>query len=190
MMLTGLGCPAFDKVITTLQEIRLTGEREFKNGMLDKWTPLMYQGFPAFTEGGQYEVITFDKDVDPVGILQWLAKTDMAHTEDSVVQYFKANVDDEGKQRYQRARPQLFRIGDIVEVQCSIIIFKARGARHRMKLILRAITMLDCNMTLHSAPEETGPKQLKQKIGFMDEDGCDDVVTKQAKEGLTMDESA
>ncbi|KAK0460871.1 hypothetical protein IW261DRAFT_1317333, partial [Armillaria novae-zelandiae] len=146
VMLTGLGCPAFDEVIATLQEIRLTGEREFKNGMLDKWTPLMYRGFPVFMvsnryfrtakEGSQYEVITFDKDIDPVGILQRLAKTDMAHTEDNVVQYFKANVNDEGKRRYQRARPQLFRIGNIVEVQCSIIIFKARGARHRMKLVL------------------------------------------------------
>ncbi|KAK0465777.1 hypothetical protein IW261DRAFT_1574768 [Armillaria novae-zelandiae] len=203
VMLTGLGCPAFDEAIATLQEIRLTGEREFKNGMLDKWTPSTYRGFPAFTvsnryfqtakEGGQYEAITFDKDVDPVGILQRLAKTDVAHTEANVVQYFKANVDDEGKRR-----PQLFRIGDIVEVQCSIIIFKARGARHRMKLVLRAIAMLDCNMTLdakrmsskHSAPEETGPKRLKRKIGFTDEDSCDDVVTKQAKEGPMMDESA
>ncbi|KAK0464105.1 hypothetical protein IW261DRAFT_1575314 [Armillaria novae-zelandiae] len=208
VMLTGLGCPAFDEAIATLQEIRLTGEREFKNGMLDKWTPSTYRGFPAFTvsnryfrtakEGGQYEAITFDKDVDPVGILQRLAKTDVAHTEDNVVQYFKANVDDEGKRRYQRARPQLFRIGDVVEVQCSVIIFKARGARHRMKLVLRAIAMLDCNMTLdakrmsskHSAPEETGPKRLKRKIGFTDEDGCDDVATKRAKEGPTMDESA
>ncbi|KAK0225734.1 hypothetical protein IW262DRAFT_1294102 [Armillaria fumosa] len=127
-------------------------------------------------EGGQYKAITFNKDIDPVGILQWIAKTDMAHTEDNKVQYFKANVDDEGK----------WRIGNIVEVQCSIIIFKARGVRHKMKLVLRAIAMLDCNMTLDtkqmsskcSAPEETGPKQLKRKIGFTDEDNCDDVATK------------
>ncbi|KAK0482474.1 hypothetical protein IW261DRAFT_1562162 [Armillaria novae-zelandiae] len=206
--LTGLGCVAFDETIATLQEIRLTGEREFKNGMLEKWTPLTYRGFPAFSisnryfrmakEGGQYEAIEFSKDVDPVGILQRLGKTDVAHTEDNEVQYFKANVDDEGKRRFQRARPQLFRIGDIVKVQCLVIMFKVKGAKHRMKLVLRAIAMLDCNMTLDAkrmsskclAPEDTGPKQLKRKIGFTDEESCEDVAAKRAKEGPTMDETA
>ncbi|KAK0502615.1 hypothetical protein EDD18DRAFT_1065268 [Armillaria luteobubalina] len=107
--LTGLGCVALDETIATLQEIRLTGEREFKNGMLEKWTPSMYQGFPVFLisnryfqmakEGGQYKAIEFHKDIDPVGILQWLGKTDMAHTKDNEVQYFKANIDNKGKQQ-------------------------------------------------------------------------------------------
>ncbi|KAK0477100.1 hypothetical protein IW261DRAFT_1421309 [Armillaria novae-zelandiae] len=204
--LTGLGCTAFDKAIATLQEIRLTGEREFKNRMLDKWTPSTYRGYPAFKvsnqyfrttkEGSQHEAVAFSKDVDPVRILQRLGKTDMAHTEDNEVQYFKANIDSEGRRRFQRARPQLFRVGDIVEVQCSIIIFKARGAKHRMKLILRAIAMLDCDIMLDAkrmsskctAPEETGSKCLKQKIGFGDEDNKD-IVNKQAKEGASMDQS-
>ncbi|KAK0215698.1 hypothetical protein IW262DRAFT_1299922 [Armillaria fumosa] len=52
--LTGFGCMAFDEAIATLQEIRLTGEREFKNGMLDKWTPSTYQGFPTFKLSNRY----------------------------------------------------------------------------------------------------------------------------------------
>ncbi|KAK0465723.1 hypothetical protein IW261DRAFT_1427107 [Armillaria novae-zelandiae] len=82
---------------------------------------------------------------------------DMTHIEDNEVQYFKANINNKGKwwcmcgdiaiwwrspdtvSRFQQARPRLFRIGDIVEVQCSVIISKAKGTKHRMKLILRAI---------------------------------------------------
>ncbi|KAK0460837.1 hypothetical protein IW261DRAFT_1633520 [Armillaria novae-zelandiae] len=155
---TGLGCASFNDAIATLQEMKLTAEREFKHGMLDKWTPSTYRGFPTFTlsnqyfrtvkEGAQHEAIPFSNDVDPVGILQRLGKTDMVHTEDNIVQYFKAHTDDEGKRRFQRARPQLFRIGDVIEAQCSIIVFKTKGIKHRMKLVLHAIALLDCDITL------------------------------------------
>ncbi|KAK0485403.1 hypothetical protein EDD18DRAFT_1361089 [Armillaria luteobubalina] len=89
--LTGLGCVALDETIATLQEIRLTGEREFKNVFL-----ISNQYFQMAKEGGQYKAIKFHKDIDPVGILQWLGKTDMAHTKDNEVQYFKANIDNKG----------------------------------------------------------------------------------------------
>ncbi|KAK0502547.1 hypothetical protein EDD18DRAFT_1100960 [Armillaria luteobubalina] len=137
---TGLGCTSFDDVIAMLQEMKLTAERVFKHGTLDKWTPSMYQGFPMLTlsnqyfqivkEGAQHEAVPFSDDVDPAGILQHLGKRDMVHSEDNVVQYFKAQTDDEGKCRFQQARPQLFRIRDVVEAQCSVITFKAKGIKH------------------------------------------------------------
>ncbi|KAK0478655.1 hypothetical protein EDD18DRAFT_1114086 [Armillaria luteobubalina] len=169
---------SFDETIATLQEIRLMGEREFKNGMLDKWTPST-------------------KDINPLGILQRSGKMDITHTEDNKVQYFKANIDSKGRRRFQRARPQMFRIGDIIEVQWSVIMFKVKGARHRMKLVLQAIAMLDCNIMLDakrmasklSVPEDTGPKHLKRKIRFMEEETVKGIVTKRAKEGPSMDKS-
>ncbi|KAK0505440.1 hypothetical protein EDD18DRAFT_1046825, partial [Armillaria luteobubalina] len=158
--MTGLGCASFNNAIATLQEMKLTAEREFKHGILDKWTPSTYRGFPAFTlsnryfqtakEGAQHEAIPFSDDVNPVGILQHLGKMDVVHTKDNVVQYFKAHTDDEGKCRFQQARPQLFRIGDVIEAQCSIIVFKTKGIKHRMKLVLHAIALLDCDITLVS----------------------------------------
>ncbi len=96
--------------------------------------------------------------------------------------------------RYQRARPQLFRVGDIVEIQCSIIIVKGKGSKHRMKLVLRAIVLLNCEIVLVSVTdtltnkrlmagqeakrkmchstvtEEPKMRQLKRKIGFSEED--------------------
>ncbi|KAK0482167.1 hypothetical protein EDD18DRAFT_1112662 [Armillaria luteobubalina] len=200
-----MGVISFDEAIATLQEIRLTGEREFKNGMLDKWTPSTYRGFPAFTvsnqyfrmakEGGQYEAITFDKDIDPVGILQQLAKTDVAHTEDNEVQYFKANVDDEGKWRCmwtvaaiwrKTANPRTTGINE-PDPNCSGLAMSSR-----FNALSSYLKQEDAKRMLSkcSAPEETGPKQLKRKIGFTDEDSCDDMATKRAKEGQTMDELA
>ncbi|KAK0479775.1 hypothetical protein IW261DRAFT_1336601 [Armillaria novae-zelandiae] len=207
---TGLGCALFNDAIATLQEMKLTAEREFKHGMLDKWTPSTYRGFPEFTlsnryfrtvkEGAQHEAVPFSNDVDPVGILQRLGKTDMVHTEDNVVQYFKAHTNDKGKRRFQRARPQLFRIGDVVEAQCSIIVFKTKGIKHRMKLVLCAIALLDCDITLVSepfsltiakySPKQSTSKRLKRKIGFTEDEVDEGLASKRARDGPTMDESA
>ena len=106
---TGLGCSTFKDATSTLKEIRLIAEREFKNGMLEKWSPGTYHGFSALTfsnryfrtvkEGDHHEEVEFSKDVNPVGILQRLAKNDLVHTEENVVQYFKSNTDEEGKRR-------------------------------------------------------------------------------------------
>ncbi|KAK0459886.1 hypothetical protein IW261DRAFT_1578257 [Armillaria novae-zelandiae] len=192
---TGLGCALFNDAITTLQEMKLTAEREFKHGMLDKWTPSTYQGFP---EGVQHEAVPFSNDIDPVGILQCLGKTDMVHTEDNVVQYFKAHTNDKGKHRFQQARPQLFRIGDVIEVQCSIIVFKTKGIKHRMKLMLLAIALLDCDITLDAKrklnkqviAEQSTSKHLKHKIGFTEDEVDEGLASKRARDGPTMDKSA
>ncbi|KAK0478078.1 hypothetical protein EDD18DRAFT_1087031, partial [Armillaria luteobubalina] len=55
--------------------------------------------FQTMKEGAQHEAVPFSNNVNPVGILQRLGKTDVVHTKDNVVQYFKANTDDEGKCR-------------------------------------------------------------------------------------------
>ncbi|PBK94384.1 hypothetical protein ARMGADRAFT_909006, partial [Armillaria gallica] len=152
----GLVCQSFKDTIPTLQEIRLTAEREFKNGMLEKWNMGTYHGFPVFMLSNRYfrtvkdrahqEEVPFSKDVDPVRILQWLARNDLIHTEENEVQYFKSSVDEDGKQWH----PQLFRVRDIIEVQCSVIIIKGKGTKHRMKLVLWAIALLDCQIALVS----------------------------------------
>ncbi|KAK0493796.1 hypothetical protein EDD18DRAFT_1356273 [Armillaria luteobubalina] len=189
-------------------EMKLTAEREFKHGMLDKWTPSTYRGFPMFTlsnryfrtmkEGAQHEAVPFSDDVKPVGILQCLGKIDVVHTKDNIVQYFKAHTDNEGKRRFQRARPQLFRIGDVVEVQCSIIVFKTKVIKHRMKLVLCAIALLDCNIALDAkrksnkqvTAEQSSSKCLKHKIRFTEDEVDEGTASKRARDWPTMDESA
>ncbi|KAK0224908.1 hypothetical protein EDD85DRAFT_959174 [Armillaria nabsnona] len=170
--------------------------------MLEKWTAATYQGFPAFNlsnqyfcnakDGTQHEAIEFSKDVDPVGILQRLGKSNVMHMEDNKVQYFKSHVDEEGRRRYQHARPQLFRVGDIVEVQCSVIFVKAKGMKHQMKLVLCLIALLDCEITLDAKrkminmlmQEEPSAKCLKRQVGYEDDE------EEKEKKCVHMDESS
>ncbi len=51
-------------------------------------------------------------------------------------------------------------------MQCSVIIVKGKETKHRMKLVLRAIAMLDCKIALVSGPHipETN-KMLTVKKG-------------------------
>ncbi len=42
----GLGCHTFEDATSTLKEICLIAEREFKNGMLDKWSRARTVVFP------------------------------------------------------------------------------------------------------------------------------------------------
>lgn len=48
-----------------------------------------------------------------------------------------------GEHRYVKAKPQIFRIRDIMEAQCSIVFIKGKGASVRMKLVLRAIALVN-----------------------------------------------
>lgn len=117
---TGL---SFEDTISTLQEIRLMAEREFKTGMLEKWNTGTYHGFPAFTlsnryfrtlkDGAHQEEVPFSKDVDSVRILQQLARNDLIHTEENEVQYFKSSVDEDGKRRYVHTPGQTEKQTDI-----------------------------------------------------------------------------
>lgn len=110
--------------------------------------------------------------------------------------------------RYQRARPQLFRVSNIVEIQCSVIFVKARGTKHQMKLVLWSITLLDCEIALVSSilckspnriltdwqdakrktvkasvQEEPGVRCLKRKVEYEDKD-------EKEKKRIHMDQSS
>jgi hypothetical protein len=57
--------------------------------------------------------------------------------------------------RYIDADPTGFRAGDIVEVQFTFIVIPIKREKHRMMMVLRALTLLDsthttvCNCTEH-----------------------------------------
>ncbi|KAK0432720.1 hypothetical protein EV421DRAFT_1910700 [Armillaria borealis] len=98
---------------------------------------------------------------------------------------------------YQWAQPQLFRVGDIVEVQCSVIIVKGKGTKHRMKLVLQAIALLDCEIALEAKrklskvrmTEENKTRRLKRKVGYSEDEEDRETMHKKARECQDMDES-
>ncbi len=54
--------------------------------------------------------------------------------------------------RYIEVKPQIFCIGDIMEAQCSMAFIKPKEGTARMKVILRAIVLVNSN---HSSVSNT-----------------------------------
>ncbi|PBK89398.1 hypothetical protein ARMGADRAFT_936229, partial [Armillaria gallica] len=52
--------------------------------------------------------------------------------------------------RYIPAKLRVFRLGDIVEVQCSVVFVKSKGGNVKMKLILRALALVNCKYAMVS----------------------------------------
>ncbi|KAF8872727.1 hypothetical protein BD779DRAFT_1477389 [Infundibulicybe gibba] len=50
---------------------------------------------------------------------------------------------EDGEERFQVAKPQVFRIGDLVEVQVSFAVVPLKGGKYKMLSVLRSIALLD-----------------------------------------------
>jgi hypothetical protein len=161
---------------------------------------------------GFAESIPFNKGVDPRNILRDMAKNGHIHTEDNYVEYFSMHRDSCGQrrsikklskvniknsllfwiQRFQACEPQLFRVGDIVQVQLSFVVIPVKGGRRRMLTILRSLALLDESFTMnlvsllkefsdltliHNKGEKattrtpTALLTLKRKVGYSDTEG-------------------
>ncbi|KAF8226541.1 hypothetical protein L208DRAFT_1442303 [Tricholoma matsutake] len=95
------------------------------------------------------------------------------HTEDNKVFYYKSSKDVDGGQRFDQCGPQIFRRGDIVEVQVSFVAVPIRSGsptklRRKMLVVLRSIALLDpdlstCKLTLPMTPPLS---TLKRRVGY------------------------
>ncbi|SJL13219.1 uncharacterized protein ARMOST_16658 [Armillaria ostoyae] len=170
--LTGLGSTQFEGSVEALKEIGRKGEREFRQGY--NAIELLNRYFHP--RGKDYrEDLTLSPDVDPNGILRRVAGDNMVHTEDNEVSYFRGMIENR-KKRYVKAKPQMFRIGDIVEAQCSVVFMKCKGAGIRMKVILRALALVNCEYSMDAdrarrksitiGASMTNSQKMKRKIGF------------------------
>ncbi|PBK86486.1 hypothetical protein ARMGADRAFT_1035376 [Armillaria gallica] len=109
------------------------------------------------------------------GVLARLASTNMIHTEDNIVKYYWGMLDGR-KKRYIPAKPQSFRLGDIAEVQCSVVFMKSKGGSVKMKLILRALALVNCEHAMNTDREQKrdtehkgyghGTQKVKRKVRF------------------------
>lgn len=151
---------------------------------------------PAKEAGGTDET-PFHKGVDPKGILQSMANGDGSisymHTEDNQVRYFNMHRDTEGNRklvyqikdqdnsshtfwggRFVSCEPQMFRIGDIVQVQISFVVIPIKGGRRKMLTVLRSIALLDGTFSKQITNSNTQitkqvpskMKTLKRRIGY------------------------
>ncbi|KAK0443655.1 uncharacterized protein EV420DRAFT_1649118 [Desarmillaria tabescens] len=129
------------------------------------------------------EDIPFSPDVNSMGILAKIAQQKWVHTEDNEVGYFRGLIDEAGKKRYVTVKPQMLRIGDIMEAQCSMVFMKTNDGVAKTKLILRAIALANSDHSSKANAERRNmantPSQsvvkMKRKISFEDEE--DDIQT-------------
>ncbi|PBK90859.1 hypothetical protein ARMGADRAFT_1032361 [Armillaria gallica] len=147
---------------------------------------------PKFATSANY--VYTGQDVDPRGVLVRLAGSNLIHTEENDVNYYRgliegskkrqvdlihvnrleANSFDDG--RYARAKMQMFRVGDIVEAQCSVVFVRYKGNGAKMKLILRGMAMVNCDHAMNADRERrrgtrfemraVSGGRMKMKVGF------------------------
>ncbi|KAK0477528.1 hypothetical protein IW261DRAFT_1565805 [Armillaria novae-zelandiae] len=198
IQLSGMGSTEFDNTIVALKGLQQLGEREFQEGEVKEWTQLTMQGqdtikflnhyFMPCSQTIEGDSIPFPIDVDPNGVLQRLAGMQWIHAEDNEVRYYRG-VMNGGKKRYIVAKPQTFRVGDIVKVQTSMVFVKDKRGRVKMKTILRAIAMVNCDISMRADRERKQAvagmaimslSRMKRKIGF-EEDEKEEEMDHRAK---------
>ncbi|RDB19552.1 hypothetical protein Hypma_013354 [Hypsizygus marmoreus] len=81
---------------------------------------------------GTQESIPFKSNVDPDGILARAMGREMTI------------------KRYKNIDPIKLKIGDIVEAQVSFVAVLLKGKRFKMLVVLRAVTLLDCQSTTNA----------------------------------------
>ncbi|KAF8811793.1 hypothetical protein BYT27DRAFT_7017840, partial [Phlegmacium glaucopus] len=153
--LIGSGTPTFEEAINAAQEIYGIFDRNVQDTSLKSWSlsssPIT-QG-RALDASNRY--LTSKRDapamvsipipatIDPRGILKKLTKEGFLYSEENKVQYYQVHKSDEGTNRFEPVGPEIFRIGDIVEIQVSFIAVPLKDNKHKMIVVLRSIALLD-----------------------------------------------
>ncbi|KAK0452174.1 uncharacterized protein EV420DRAFT_1273877, partial [Desarmillaria tabescens] len=178
---------------------------EFRDGEPEHWKPMSMKGLDAIELSNRYfrlrnttnneEGVPFPNDVDPAGILAKMAQRKWIHTEDNEVRYYRGVMDERGKKRqarYVSAKPQIFRVGDIVDTQCLVMLLRTNEGTARMKMILRALALVNSDNSMATAERRNVTSmqpetivRMKRKIGFEEEE--EDIDARAKKTNRTDD---
>ncbi|TFK60330.1 hypothetical protein BDN72DRAFT_905057 [Pluteus cervinus] len=183
--LSGLGTPTFEESLSALTEMYTVFCRQFPEGRV---LPLptaescigiggsltfSNRHFTKRAEGPHMKAIPFSSLVDPKKYLTRMLSSTLIHTEENEVQYFTRYSDMGQNYKYLPAGPQQFRLGDIVEVQFSLVVYQMRTQYYIVKPMLYSIALLDGKyaneLLMRAATVSTNPephKVLKRKVGY------------------------
>ncbi|TFK60034.1 hypothetical protein BDN72DRAFT_905317 [Pluteus cervinus] len=184
--LSGLKTTTFEETLTALQEMYTVISRQFPEGRLLPWQPgptvlgeggsitLSNRYFTKRSEGQQMQSTPFSTNIDPKKILTRMLTSSLIHTEENEVQYFMRQADLARNFKYSTGNPQNFRIGDIVEVQFSLVVYHMRTEHYILKPMLYSIALLEgkfgnelAKQQLSTTPLAAPTRTLKRKIGYM-----------------------
>ncbi|KAK7461725.1 hypothetical protein VKT23_008154 [Stygiomarasmius scandens] len=135
-------------------------ERILPAGELDPWAAdqsYLYEGISAncryFTVGrstsGQ-QSIPFGDVIDPDGILQRFIGDGVSHTTENTVLYLRATRPElpDSKWRYTNINPMNFSIGDIVEMQFTVMAVHQKQGNYKVITVLKSLALLDDSIAL------------------------------------------
>ncbi|KAF7970331.1 hypothetical protein HWV62_24356 [Athelia sp. TMB] len=189
--LTGLNTLPFNMAIEGAFNISESFGRQAEH--LVPWHPGQFEGFATLnmsnrlftkqTRDKHHEQVAMEGSIDPHGALLGLAKGDFVHMDDNVVRYLKCMLAASGNISYANAQAASFKPGDIVEAQVSLVVLPSRNGQQTLKMILRAMTMLDdsfskaARIAFYKAPRAeissthvAGHKRKpKRQVGYADD---------------------
>ncbi|KAF8882598.1 hypothetical protein BD779DRAFT_1444737, partial [Infundibulicybe gibba] len=161
LMLTGIGSPTFELAVKAADEIYDIFHREFPEGRLERWQSEWHGAFAGLAMSNRYFTpkrdtpdmihIPFGTTIDPRGILENMRKEGYVHGEENEVMYYNQQTN-QGHTKFIKANPQIFRVGDIVEVQVSFIVVPLKKEKYKMAITLQAVAMLDGSFSQVSIP--------------------------------------
>ncbi|KAF8871920.1 hypothetical protein BD779DRAFT_1399291, partial [Infundibulicybe gibba] len=179
--ITGLGTTSFANAIENLKKIYVIFSRSIGSAKLQGGTcTLMFGDYPTIESFNRYftakksghrrQEYALGVDIDPFGTLSSALGAGYYHGEDNIVNYYERTVDNDNSptsHRYLPVAPVKMQIGDIVEVQMSLIAVPLRGGQFKMTSVLRGVTLMNGQLT-QVAMEE--PVKLKRKVGYGEEE--------------------
>ena len=177
IVITGLGSPFFESYLDATTHIHHLFSRNITTGSLETWQPDSFEGCAALSLGNCYytnrhdqgasEDLPFSADMDPHGILERGKAQQLVHLTENQIRYYELKQSSAGDLyvsslllvqvpwlqfdlRYKRVAPTKFREGDLIEAQVSFNAVVTRGNKHRLFMVLRAITLLDSKAVMVS----------------------------------------
>ncbi|KAF8229612.1 hypothetical protein L208DRAFT_1285997, partial [Tricholoma matsutake] len=159
--ITGFNMPAFARAISAAQEIYGKFDWQFTDSTMLSWAILSdvdqnqvkcldmanHYFTPKRVAQGQPNV-AFQKDVDPHSVLANMVVSDAVHSyihmDNNQVQYFTTF---KGVGSKRSCGPQMFCIGDIIQVQVSFITIPVWGNNYKMLVVLHSMALLDGSLS-------------------------------------------
>ncbi|THU78561.1 hypothetical protein K435DRAFT_845747 [Dendrothele bispora CBS 962.96] len=190
--ITGLNLSYMTAVIENLHRLHTKFDRALTGEEFDAWSPDMsYREHESVTANCRYfmvghtavgrPAVQFQPGVDPDGVLNKMICDTIIHTEDNVVLYMKATKsEDTQKWRYTPLQPQHFSVGDIVEIQLTVMAVRKKHGGYRMMTVLKSVALLDDSISISasisrskaiakSTPRTPKPINLLKRLRYEDD---------------------
>ncbi|KAJ7168106.1 hypothetical protein C8R43DRAFT_945363 [Mycena crocata] len=180
--LGGVGSTHFEAGTEGLHNLQSVFESFFHKTAESTWTSPQSEAFEVSASNKFFtskaddpaaEHVPFGYGVDPLDVLQELVGDKLVHSVDNAVRYYvKATDPVNHTDVYDAAFPGNFKVGDLVEMQASLIAFQGRDSM-KIHCHLRALTLLDAKFSKQAqearaaeASQNRSAVILRRKIGY------------------------